>query len=513
MANHGAARQSGVFALTSTFRRRAALVAADNRQTVARTLTGLSTTRWLARHSLALAAALCAVGALPAFGQYLPDPGFGDPYATDGYGDAKLGNNPGAGINGAGPAAGMNPNFTNNFGPSAPSAPTTVSRPAGWPGGPGSAGPTNPAEATVDHRVARSLPPRAAVPVAPARNPAEPPYDPAEIIGHVGTEVIQASEVLLNVRLYMQAMMKEHAAELAQLKPEERAEQMKPLEKELVKRALDEIVKVKLLVTELKRKIPAEGLAKFETNVRNAFNTDEIKRLMDEHKATSIPDLENKLRAYGTSLEAQRTVFVERNLAGSWLNEHTKNDPQPATHEELLAYYQKHSADWDTPARARWEQLTARFDNFNSKAEAHRAIAQWGSDIWRGTPFATVAKARSQDFAAEEGGVHDWASRGSLKSTVIDNALFTLPVGKLSVILEDEDGFHIVRVLEREESKHAPFTEVQRDIKQALKNSSREKRQAEYIAKLREQIQVWTIFDEDFVTRTNPAAPTAPVRR
>jgi hypothetical protein len=464
------------------------------------TLSGVVDCAPLGRGSLAMA-------------QYLPDPGFGDPYAPTGYGDARNVGNIGGGV--------MTPNLPNHFGPGAPQAPAAVSRPAGWPGGASDpargpqAVPTGtmpgPAGTPVDHRVARSLPPRGPLPpAAPKKSPAEPPYDPAEIIGHVGTEVIQASEVLLNVRMYIQAMTKEHAAELAQLTPEERAEQLKPLEKELVKRSLDEIVKVKLLVTELKQKIPAENLGKFETNVRGHFNSQEIKRLMDEHQATSIPDLENKLRALGTSLEAQRTVFVDRNLAGSWLSEHTKDDPAPPTHEQLLAYYKDHATEWDTPARVRWEQLTAKFDNFNSKPEAYKAIAQWGSDIWRGAPFAAVAKARSQDFAAEEGGVHDWASRGSLKSTVLDDALFTMPVGKLSVIIEDEDGFHIVRVLEREEPKHAAFTEVQLDIKSALKSTSKEKRQAEFIAKLRDRIPVWTILDDDFAARTSPGAPVHP---
>ncbi len=466
-------------------------------------------------------AAVCAaLGTTAAWGQYLPDPGFGDPYATGGYGDANAALNRAIQSNPALP-----PNFQNGFGPGAPMAPTTPNRPASWPGG--SADParapattagmpapdTSGRGAMVDYRVARSLPPHglSAPPAAAQRkSPADPPYDPAEIIGHVNNEVIQASEVLLNVNQYITAMTKEHAAELARLTPEERAEQLKPLQKELVRRALDEIIKVKLLVSELKQKVPAEGLKKFDTQVRSHFNTDEIKRLMDEHHAVSIPDLENKLRALGTSIDAQRTVYVERNLAGGWLQEHTKADPAPPTPEQLLAYYKKHSADWDVPARVRWEQITAKFDSFNSKAEAYRAIAQWGTEVWRGAPFAAVAKAHSQDFASEEGGVHDWASRGSLRSATLEEALFSLPAGKLSVIIEDEDGFHIVRVLEREEGKRTPFTEVQPEIKKALQDSSKEKRQAEYFAKLRERSKVMTIFDEDFVARTTPQVASPP---
>ena len=52
---------------------------------------------------------------------------------------------------------------------------------------------------------------------------------------------------------------------------------------------------------------------------------------------------------------------------------------------------------------------------------------------------------------SHEGGRYDWTTKGSLVSDVIDQAIFSLPVGKLSRILEDEKGFHIVRVIERED--------------------------------------------------------------
>jgi hypothetical protein len=446
--------------------------------------------------------------------QVIPDPGFGDPYATGGYGDAQ---------HPAPPIGIAQPNFPNNFGPSAPANPMSPTRPPSWPGGPGAQAPGAPpggfpvapgvgAVPPGANRVATSPPgPAVGAPQGPPKkSPSEPPYDPAEIVAHVGSEVIQASEILPLVNQQVVGISKEHAAELGQLSPQERDEQLNPIRRELMKRSVDEIVKVKLLLSELRRKVPAEALQKQEKLLREHFNSNEIKRMMEVNKAASIPDLEAKLRQLGTSLDSQRSVFVERQLAGMWLNEHTKNEPQPPTHEGMLTYYRLHAADWATPARVRWEQLTVKYSNFNSKAQATAALARWGNDIYvRGVPFATVAKAHSQDVAADEGGMHDWASQGSLRSTILDEALFVLPVGALSQIIADEDGLHIVRVVEREAARQAPFTEVQREIKKTLQNSSKEKRQTEYLAKLQERIPVWTIFDDDFVARTSqPIAPT-----
>jgi hypothetical protein len=445
--------------------------------------------------------------------QAIPDPGFGDPYAKGGYGNVP-----------PPPSTTqiISPNLPNNYGPGAPAMPGAPTRPQSWPGGNadgstptaggypppgGGAPPQGYRVATAGRPTGVSQPP-----ASPRKSPADPPYDPVEIVAHVGSEVIQASEILPMVNQQIAIITKEHAAELAQLSPQERDAQLNPIRRELMKRAVDDIVKVKLLLTELRRKVPAEALTKHEKMMREYFNSKEIKRLMDENKATSVPDLEIKLQALGSSLESQRIVFVERQLAGSWLNEHTKNEKQGATHEEMLTYYKVHAANWDSPSRVRWEQLTAKFTNFNSKQEAYQSLARWGNDVLRGVPFATVAKAHSQDVSAEDGGVHDWASKDSLRSVVLDQALFSLPVGALSQIIEDEDGLHIVRVVEREVAKRTPFTEVQSEIKKSLKDGGKENRQGDYLAKLREQTPVTTIFDEDFVARMTPPAAATIVR-
>jgi hypothetical protein len=349
-----------------------------------------------------------------------------------------------------------------------------------------------------------------AVAPRPAKaSPADPPYDPAEIVAHVGSEVIQASEVLPNINEAVSKVVTEHAAELSP-DPEIREMQLNQFRRTVMKQALDAMVQVKLLLSELRRKVPPEGLKKNEDHLRKAFNSAMIPRLMEQYKATSVIDLENKLAKVGSSLEMQRTVFSERELAGSWLRQQIKDDPSPPTHEQMLTYFRQHSVEWDTPARVRWLQLTAKFTNFGSKEEAQRELARWGNRIYRGEPFEQVAKAHSQDFASEDGGLHDWASKGSHRSQAIDDALFTLPKGALSQILEDEDGLHIIRVLDREEARQAPFTEVQAEIKKKLQDKGKDHRQAEYLAKLRETIPVWTIFDEDFAARTSAPTPHGP---
>ena len=138
----------------------------------------------------------------------------------------------------------------------------------------------------------------------------------------------------------------------------------------------------------------------------------------------------------------------------------------------------------------------AKFDSFPNKAAAWQAIAGWGNEIVQGTPFTDVAQAHSQDVSAADGGVHTWTTKGSLASEVIDEAIFTLPVGQLSQILEDSRGFHIIRVLERHDLEVTPFTEKQAEIVKKIREERINDKRNEYKAKLRERIPVWNIFEE-----------------
>ena len=52
------------------------------------------------------------------------------------------------------------------------------------------------------------------------------------------------------------------------------------------------------------------------------------------------------------------------------------------THEQMLQWYQTHLSHFETPCRARWEELMVRIAKYPSKADAYAAIAERGTK-WR----------------------------------------------------------------------------------------------------------------------------------
>ena len=74
-------------------------------------------------------------------------------------------------------------------------------------------------------------------------------------------------------------------------------------------------------------------------------------------------------------------------------------------------------------------------------------------------------------------------------------ALFPLPTEELSDILEDETGFHIIRVLEREEAGKVPFTKAQVEIRDKIKEQRQEEKVKTYIERLKRETYVWNYFE------------------
>jgi hypothetical protein len=186
---------------------------------------------------------------------------------------------------------------------------------------------------------------------------------------------------------------------------------------------------------------------------------------------------------------------MERNMTAQWLNERTK-DEREITFLDMQDYYDRHRDEFAVPARARWQQLSVAFSKHPTKQAAWAAIAALGRQLQQGAPFDEVARQSSDGPTAAAGGHRDWTTKGSLVSASLDEAIFHLPPGALSQILEDETGFHIVRVLERTDAGYVPFSQSQDKIRKILQKQRQSELREKYLAELRKKFPVATIFDE-----------------
>jgi hypothetical protein len=390
--------------------------------------------------------------------------------------------------------------------PSTPSRPAPSYRPDTWPGAaPAPAYPDTgypPASVASANYHSAQAPQNPSLPPT-ARIIQTTPCEDARILARVGSEVVLAAEAMAYVvREIFDSTSGIHGTKPSELSRAAWALLNAPAgqvseqqRKSLLRAGANVAVETKLLYLDARRSIPDENFTNVEKQSDKIFEESELPELLKAARVRSRRELDDELRRLGSSLDWQKRIFMERSLARQWMRGSVKFD-EPITHDAMLAYYDAHLADYEHPARARWEQISVRVSKYPGKAEAYAALARLGDQVQEGAPFAEIARQGSDGVTAAQGGVRDWTTRGSLVSKALDEAVFSLPVGALSPIIEDEQGLHIVRVIERKEAYRAPFIEAQAEITEHLRGERVQKKLNEYVSRLKKDTPIWTVYDK-----------------
>lgn len=298
-------------------------------------------------------------------------------------------------------------------------------------------------------------------------------------IAWVGDDVITLSEVLPEMHLLMQSQSPE--AVLAYVRQE-------------VPARLPKLITTRLVIQDFEHTIPKEHQGEARAQFVSYFEKSMVPDIMEKAKASSRAELVAMLREQGMSLDQMRKTQTDQLLMGAWLREKVK--PKEITREDLLQYYKDNEREFDFPSRAKWEQISV-LKSGRARDEAYAQICNWGNAVVKlGVPFERVAKDHSEGPTASEGGKFDWTTKGSLISKPLDEALFTQQVGAMGPIIEDDRGFHIIRVTEREMAGTRPFEEVQDQLRTQLRQADQEQQLEVYMAELRAKTLVRSILDK-----------------
>jgi hypothetical protein len=292
------------------------------------------------------------------------------------------------------------------------------------------------------------------------------------------------------------------------LPPEQIEQHRTEIEVSLLKEMTEEV----MLYQDILRQVPEEALKNVRDKVSEAFETEELPKRMKNAGVGSRGELEEKLEKLGTSLEREKRTFTQMVLAQQWLQQQVKSDDETFTPKEVRDYYQEHTAEFQHLARVKWEELMVRKSRHPNRDEAVGLLGRLGNQVLDGAKLDAVARAGSEGSTARDGGLHDWTNKGSLVSEALDNAIFSLPAGQLSRIIETDLGYHIVRVVERQDQSLTPFLEAQVEIRNKIVRQRKKKQMDDYLAKLHERTFIWTKFDA-LMAQQQKASSSSPFER
>ncbi len=319
-------------------------------------------------------------------------------------------------------------------------------------------------------------------------------FQPGELVAVVGTDHILAGDMMV----FVEPIIEENRSRLTDT-------QADMLRARLTRQVLKQYVEIKALYQEFFRDMvgtaPPDEIEEMRkqvvTRAGKIFFDKQVPSLMKKYEVNDVRELEVKLQAKSMSLRTLRSQFIEQVLSQELERKYVPDEFEIGR-DELLAHYREHRDDWKVPARARWRQLTIRFDKHDGVETAERLIKNLGNQVFLGgKPFEAVARDSSEGYTADEGGVYDWTTQGSLKSKPLDQALFSLEPRRMSKVIRDDVGFHIIEVLEREDGHSKDFTVAQVEIRATLSKQKRSEAVKEFRAEVMSRTPVWTRWPED----------------
>ncbi|HWB08352.1 MAG TPA: peptidyl-prolyl cis-trans isomerase [Pirellulales bacterium] len=314
------------------------------------------------------------------------------------------------------------------------------------------------------------------------------PVPSAKVVGRVGDEIILAADVLPQVNEEFQQIAR-------QIPPDQQAQYFEML----MARHVKQLVQFKLVALDAKKGVEADKIKEMKKSILSHFETMAQPALLEQFKCKTTIELDAKLKEHGSSLAKEMERFFEQALISEWMRREIKYD-QHVSHEELLTYYHEHRPEFEFKAKVRFEEIRISYGKKRSRHDAWLAIRGLADRVYAGASMAELAKAHSESLKAENGGLHDWTNEGSLACKQLDDALFRLPVGALSNIIDDDKGhaFVVVRVVERASAGVTSFRDAQIGIRDKIRNQRKQAAQAKRLTEFLEEnkFRAWTIYDD-----------------
>jgi len=176
------------------------------------------------------------------------------------------------------------------------------------------------------------------------------------------------------------------------------------------------------------------------------------------------------------------------------------------TDQEIAEYYERNKGAFSTAETqyhlaqiavtplAEAQIRNAKNDDAKNPATAERKVRALYARLQSGEEFAVVAQEYSEDpRTAPGGGDMGFIPASAVESNpILKQAMASLKPGQFSGILRASDGFHIIKLVGREEAGQRPLSDpkVQSSIRQNLTNEREQLLKAAYLEDLRNQVKV-----------------------
>ncbi len=322
-----------------------------------------------------------------------------------------------------------------------------------------------------------SLPP-AARPQAPSDPPPAPPVVPAaaaeaagatrqiRVVALVGTDAVITDDEVWQ-------MVRHRRGELAKLAEGERAEG----EKQLFREELRRLVERELVIVELNGKL-RKSKPQMMDELREEAARGVDKQLKEIRKTMGSPsdaDFEAILSNERLTLKGLRRQYERATLKDMFLGQYLREKKRDIGLAEVRRYYDDHPQEFAAADRVKWLDLFLAAGLFATPEACRQTAADLAKQARGGVDFVGLVKQHGHGDSKLRDGEGVGAKRGEVRPAELEAAVFGLAAGQVSDPLPTATGYHVVKVLEREQAGRKPFdAAVQSGIRKKLLDQFRE---------------------------------------
>lgn len=206
---------------------------------------------------------------------------------------------------------------------------------------------------------------------------------------------------------------------------------------------------------------------------------------------SSMDDFLKSLAREGKSLESMKKEIKNQMMRMRLLRREVQSKII-VSDEEIGDYYNKNRQDYEGKEAVRIKKILLplpRKANKATRAKVKDEANKLRKRIVNGEPFEMVAAKYSQGPEAFQGGDIGFIERGVIIPK-LESVAFSLPVGKLSEVIETDIGFHIIMVVDKRGAGLKPINVVREEIKAKIEDEKLEKKYDEWIVSVRKKAHI-----------------------
>jgi len=192
------------------------------------------------------------------------------------------------------------------------------------------------------------------------------------------------------------------------------------------------------------------------------------------------------LQAQGITYEKWRQQARDRFIVSQLQAKNVYQESVVSPHKIEL-YYQEHKASYTVEEQVKLRMIVLNKSADGDNAAKLRLAGDILTKLKEGAAFSELASTYSDGSQRSQGGDWGWVERTVLRKELADVA-FALKPGELSGVIDTSQAIYIMLVEDKRATHTKPLADVREEIERNMIIQERERRQKQYIEKLKQKI-------------------------